>query len=86
MTLTSSARAAVMAQRKGELLKMEMLERLAGMFKELKHEVELSSGDGASVSAIATARELLGCHAKGKGGHGGTLPDVREISAQQTSN
>ena len=74
-----------MAQRKGELLKMEMLERLAGMFKELKHEVELSSGDGASVSAIATARELLGCHSKGEGMHGNKMHEVRHNSSDESA-
>lgn len=51
-----------MAQRKGELLKMEMLERLAGLHRELRTEVEIASNaKGASVSAIQVAREMLGC-------------------------
>lgn len=53
---------AVMAQRKGELLKMEMLEKLASLHRELKTEVEMASNaHGASTSAVATAREMLGC-------------------------
>ena len=51
-----------MAQRKGELLKMEMLERLASLHRDLKMEVEIAStARGASLSAIQVARELLGC-------------------------
>ena len=53
---------AVMAQRKGELLKMEMLERLASLHRDLKLEVEIAgTAKGASTSAIQVARELLGC-------------------------
>ena len=51
-----------MAQRKGELLKMEMLEKLASLHRDLREEVELvSTVGGASHSAIQAAKELLGC-------------------------
>jgi len=54
-----------MAQRKGELLKMEMLERLAGLHRDLEQEVEIASkAGGASQSAIAVARDLLSLPAK----------------------
>ena len=53
--------AAVMAQRQGELLKMEMLEKLASLHRELMKEVALATeAGGASASAVDTARELLG--------------------------
>ena len=54
-----------MAQRKGELLKMEMLEKLASLHRDLKTEVEIASNArGASLSAIETAREMLGCNGR----------------------
>lgn len=57
-----------MAQRKGELLKMEMLERLAGLHRDLEQEVEIASNaGGASLSAIAVARDLLSLPAKRSG-------------------
>ena len=52
-----------MAQRKGELLKMEMLEKLASLHRDLREEVELATqAGGASHSAIQAAKELLGCN------------------------
>ena len=51
-----------MAQRKGELLKMEMLEKLASLHRDLREEVEMATqAGGASNSAIQAAKELLGC-------------------------
>ena len=41
---------------------MEMLERLASLHRDLKIEVEIAStANGASLSAIQVAREMLGC-------------------------
>ena len=74
-----------MAQRKGELLKMEMLERLAGLHRELKDEVEIASNArGASLSAIQVAREMLGCAASGQCSMD-AKPSKFEVSCAQLS-
>ena len=77
--------APVMAQRQGELLKMEMLEKLASLHRELMKEVALATeAGGASASAVDTARELLGnenCSNFLKARHSG----VRRPSALQIS-
>jgi len=44
-----NARTAVMAQRKGELLKMEMLEKLSRLRSGLEQEVDLAAIPAASV-------------------------------------
>ena len=50
-----------MAQRQGELLKLEMLEKLASLHRELMKEVSMATEThGASASAVETAKELLG--------------------------
>lgn len=70
-------------------MKMEMLEKLAGLHRELREEVQMvTAGSGASPDAIAAARDLLGlptqeCHLCDEVNHHppGHRPDVQTVTA-----